>query len=331
VKLLVVILNYKVTDLTIDCLRSLDGRIDRVPGARVVVCENGTGTEDVERLRTAIDSNNWGRWAQLVAIHPNRGFTGGNNFVIRQAFASADPPELVLLLNADTIVRDGALEALVEFMDSHPRAGIAASLLFSPEGDVQASGFRFPSIQNEFERALRFGVVTRLFSRWNIVLPHQASPTQVDWVSGASEIFRRKTLEEIGLLDEGLYTYFDDPDMGVRARRAGWETWLVPESQVVHLEGRSTGIVVGNVKRRPLYWFQARRRFFLKSYGPFFTAGADAAHLVGHALWRVGRWIQRKPDTDPPHYLGDFFRQSVFVQGFKVPVVENPAIPRQAP
>ena len=54
------------------------------------------------------------------------------------------------------------------------------------------------------------------------------------------------------------------------------------------------------LKRRPEYWYQARRRFFLKSHGKLYTALADAAFLLGHAIWQLRRWVQRKPDTDPP-------------------------------
>jgi GT2 family glycosyltransferase len=148
----------------------------------------------------------------------------------------------------------------------------------------------------------------------------------VDWVSGASMIFRSTMLRSIGLLDEGLYTYFDDIDICLRAKRAGWQTWYVPESRVVHLEGASTGIVRRVIKRRPEYWFQARRRFFLKNHGAVFTALADAAFLTGFALWRLRRVIQRKPDLDPPQMLGDAFRNSVFLTGFRVTEVANPAM-----
>src|SRR6516225_2398631 len=117
-KLLVVIVSYRVTDLTIDCLRSLSGKIERVSGgARVALCENGTGGDAADRLRRAIADNGWGSWVDLTVIFPNRGFTGGNNVVIRPALESDDPPEYVLLLNADTIVLEHALDALVAFMD----------------------------------------------------------------------------------------------------------------------------------------------------------------------------------------------------------------------
>src|SRR6516225_5784435 len=98
-KLLVVIVSYKVTDLTIECLRSLSKEIGRVPGTHVAVCENGTGGDAADRLRQAIEENGWRSWVTLTEIHPNRGFTGGNNAVIQPALASHDPPEYILLLN----------------------------------------------------------------------------------------------------------------------------------------------------------------------------------------------------------------------------------------
>jgi GT2 family glycosyltransferase len=331
-KLLVVILCYKVPDLTIDCLRSLEPEIARIPGARVGVCENGTGPEAAEQLRRAIEENGWGSWVDLTVIDVNRGFCGGNNLVIREALASDDPPEYVLLLNSDTLVREGSMASLVAFLDAHPKAGIAGSRLLSPEGELQASPFRFQGIATELDRGLRLGLLTRVLSPPLAV--DLERPSRGEWVSGASMILRTSMLERIGLLDEGLYTYFDDIDICLRARRAGWETWFVPESQVVHLEGQSTGIVKATptrAKRRPAYWFQARRRFFLKNHGPAYAALADAAFLAGYAVWRLRRPIQRKPDQDPERFLADSFRHSVFRTGFAVREVENPAMAARSP
>ena len=328
-KLLVVIVSYRVTDLTIDCLRSLSGKIERVPGgARVALCENGTGGDAADRLRRAIAEHGWGSWVDLTVITPNRGFTGGNNAVIRPALESDDPPEYVLLLNADTIVQEhDALDTLVAFLDEHPQAGIAGSMLLSPDGTIESTPFRFPGIATELDRGLKLGLVSKLLAPWGLVLPKREEPFRVGWVSGASLILRRTMLEQIGLLDEGLYTYFDDPDISLRAARAGWETWYVPASRVIHLGGATTGLSGRRVvPRLPPYWYQARRRFFLKNYGPWYTAMADAAFILGYAAWRLRRWIQRKPDTEPSHMLIDSIRHSVFCAGPKVPVVENPAM-----
>jgi len=331
-KLLIVITSYRVTALTIDCLRSLSEEIRRVPGARVTVCENGTGGDAANWLRQAIEQNGWSPWVDLTVVYPNRGFTGGNNTVIRPAIESDDPPEYVLLLNADTIVKEHALDTLVEFMDGHSKVGIAGSMLLSPEGQLQSSPFRFLGIATELDRGLRMGIVSKLLLPWSVVLPKSKEACLVGWVAGASMILRRTMLEEIGLLDEGLYTYFDDPDICLRAQRAGWETWYVPESKVIHLEGASTGIATHLVKpdRRPPYWFQARHRFFTKNYGALYAALADTAFISGYAIWRLRRWLLRKPDTDPPHVLFDSIRHSVFCAGPKVRVVENPAMCERA-
>jgi GT2 family glycosyltransferase len=324
-KLLIVLVSYRVTDLAIDCLRSLSGEIGRVPGTRVALCENGTGGDAAERLQQAIAENGWAPWVDLTVIFPNRGFTGGNNLVIRPALESDDPPEYVLLLNADTIVKEHALDTLVAFMDGHPQVGIAGSTLLSQEGELRASPFRFPGIATELDRGLQLGIVSKLLSPWSIVLPKSQEACPVDWVSGASMILRRTMLEQIGLLDEGFYTYCDDIDICLRARRAGWETWYVPESRVIHLEGKSTGTRV-MTSRRPAYWYQAQHRYFLKNYGALYTALAEAAFIAGHALWRLRRRIQRKPDTDPPYMLIDAIRHSVFCAGPKVKAIENPAL-----
>jgi N-acetylglucosaminyl-diphospho-decaprenol L-rhamnosyltransferase len=330
-KLLVVIVSYRVTDLTIDCLRSLSGEIGRIPGTHVAVCENGSGGDAEERLRCAIVDNGWDSWVDLNAIYPNRGFTGGNNAVIRPAMRSGDAPEYFLLLNADTMVKEHALDALVQFMDTHPRAGIAASQFLWPNGEVRASPFRFPGIASELERGLQLGIVSRLLSPWSVILPQPERASRTDWVAGASMILRRTMLEQIGLLDDGLYTYFDDIDICLRAARAGWETWHVPESRVVHLEGASTGVAThGQPKRRPAYWHQARRRFFLNNYGIGYTALADLVFILGYAIQRLRCWLQRKPVAHTPHMLVDSIRQSVFLAGIKVPVVENPALRKQA-
>lgn len=327
-KLAVVIVCYKVADLTIDCLRSLAPEIARVPGARAVVVENGTGGDSADRLRAAIDAGGWGAWCDLVPIHPNLGFTGGNNVAIRRCLGSADPPEYVMLLNADTIVLEDALPPLVDFLEARPRVGIVGARCVAPvEGDHRQSYARFQGVLSELDRGMRLGIVSRLVAPWT-QYGELREPRKVDWVPGAAMVLRRSMLDRIGLLDEGLYTYFDDLDICLRARRAGWETWYVPGGSVVHIEGASTGVTgpQPRPKRLPSYWFEARRRYFLKSYGPWYAGLVDAAYIAGCASYRLRRRIQRKPDTDPPHLLADSIRQSVFRAGFRVREVRNPAL-----
>jgi GT2 family glycosyltransferase len=325
VKLLVVIVNYRVAQLTIDCLHSLAEEVRCMPGIRVDVCENGTGDDSAERIQRAIIDNGWGSWCTLTAISPNLGFTGGNNAILRPALRSVDPPEYFLLLNADTIVRPNAFKALVDFMDQHPEVGIAGSRLEDPDGTPQRSAFRFHSPLSEFESSLKLGLVSRLLERWIVAPPVRDEACETDWVAGASMIIRQGVFRDIGLLDEGYYTYFDDVDICFNARKSGWAIRYVPTSRVVHLVGQSTGVTIKKPNRQPSYLFQARRRYFLKNYGPLRTALADIGLILGLALWRL-RVLLGKPDSTPPYFLRDFIRNSVFMTGFKLRNVENPAL-----
>ena len=148
----------------------------------------GQGAIRASELRQAIDENGWGAWVDLTVVQTNLGFTGGNNLLIRPALESADPPEYVLLLNSDTIVKEHSLDALVDFMDRHPRAGIAGSRQVWPNGEVRASPFRFVGVASELDGGLKWGVVSKILSPWRIEPPKPRVTTKADWVSGACMI-----------------------------------------------------------------------------------------------------------------------------------------------
>jgi hypothetical protein len=220
------------------------------------------------------------------------------------------------LLNPDTIVRPNALKVLVEFMDEHPEAGIAGSRLEDPDGTPQHSAFRFHTAFSELDLGLRLGLVTKLLNNWVIAPPISDEVCPTDWVAGASMIIRREVLETAGLIDEGYFMYYEEMDFCLQAKKAGWSCWYVPQSHVVHLVGQSSGVTDTKrpPKRLPQYWFDSRRRYFLKNHGWLYTALADAAWTVGFTLWRIRRVVQGKPDQDPPNILGDFLRNSVFLK-----------------
>ncbi len=328
-KLLVVITNYRVTHLTVDCLRSIAEQIDSVHDTHVAVCENGTGDDSAERIQKAITENGWTSWCTLKAVSPNLGFTGGNNVILGPALLSDDPPEYVLLLNADTILRPQAFKNLVDFMDKNPGVGIAGSRLEDPDGTPHAGAFRFPTPLTEFDVHAGLGLVS-----W-LLRPRRGPPSEplhaceTDWVAGASMIIRKEVLLDIGLLDEGYYTFFEDVDFCFNARRAGWSVWYVPASRIVHLVGQSTGITVKAPKRKPSYSFEARRRYFLKNHGRIYAAMADAGVIIGLALRRLRVTLTAKQDFTAPHFLKDSIRHSVFLTGFKLKNVRNPALPSQ--
>jgi N-acetylglucosaminyl-diphospho-decaprenol L-rhamnosyltransferase len=323
VKLLVVIVNYRVPQLVIDCLHSVADEIKRVPTTLVAVCENGSGDDSPETLHNAIDRFGWQSWCSFVVSKSNLGFTGGNNLLIRPALESSDPPDYVLLLNPDTVVRPDAFKTLVDFMEQNPKVGIAGSRLEDADATPQRSAFRFLSPLGEFEGQAQFGPITRLLSRWVVAPPVVDYACETDWVAGASLIVRREVFEQAGLLDEGYFTYFDDIDFCFTARKHGWQTWYVPASRVVHLVGQSTG-VNATPRRLPRYLFDARRRYLLKSHTPLYAAMIDAAMIAGQLLARLRAFVTGRRINRPPHQLADSIRHSVFLKGFKMVDVESP-------
>ena len=320
---LVVIVNYRTGDLVIDCLRSLAEEIraaaEQVGPVQVVVADNASNDGSAERIEEAIASRGWGSWAQLRRLGRNGGFAWGNNAAIRPAMQGNLPPDFVWLLNPDTVVLPGALRELLGFMQANPEAGLAGSRLENPDGSVQRSAFRFPSVAAEIDNGLRLGLVTRLLSRKVIAPEPPVAATRTDWLSGASLLVRSQVFRDVGFMDEAYFMYFEETDFCRRARKAGWHAWYVPASRVIHLVGQASGMNQQQQNRRRAdYWFQSRRRYFLKHLGKVRTAAADGLFMIGFATWRIRRRLQRKPDPDPVQFLGDFARWSVWRRGFRL-------------
>lgn len=306
-----VIVNYRSADLVVDCLRSL---ADETPDlGPTVVVDNASPDDSVNRLAAAIEQHGWSRWCRLLALSENRGYSAGNNAGIRLIRQSGESPEFLLLLNPDTRIRPGAVRELHQFMSAHPRIGIAGSRLEDPDGTPQRSAFRFPSVSGEIEGGLRLGLATRLLASSVVAPPVQDHPHPTDWVAGASMMVRAEVIEQVGTMDESYFLYFEEVDFCRQARRKGWECWYVPSSRVVHLVGQTTGVTDSKSTARPVpeYWFESRRRYFVKNHGRFYARLADLAWASGFALWRLRRLLQRKPDNDPPGLLGDFIRFSL--------------------
>jgi hypothetical protein len=91
----------------------------------------------------------------------------------------------------------------------------------------------------------------------------------------------------------------------------------VPASRIVHLVGQSSGVTLrdGKPRRLPSYWFQSRRRYFVLNHGRFYAALTDLVVFAAYGIWRLRRLLQRKPDTDPPHFAADLLRHGALLNG----------------
>ena len=221
-----VTVNYKTADLALRALEKV--LADIVPlGGRSILVDNDSQDGSYEKIVATVRERGWDEHVDVIAAPRNAGFGSGNNLAFRHAMAWDDPPEYFYLLNPDAYPDPGTVEHMVGFMESHPRVGLAGTRVRHPGGDLRLSAFRFPSVLSELELALRVAVVTRLLEQYRVPQPPPEHTCEVDWVSGASVMVRRAMLDEIGLFDENFFLYFEETDLCMRAKRAGWSTYYV--------------------------------------------------------------------------------------------------------
>jgi N-acetylglucosaminyl-diphospho-decaprenol L-rhamnosyltransferase len=307
----IVIVSYKTAVLTIDCLRSLlpEREAPRI-SLRAVVVDNASG--DAPAIASAIAREGWDSWVTLVEAPRNGGFAYGNNLGFARAYKDRSP-DYLHMLNPDTRVKEGAVGALVEFLETHPQAGIAGSSFENGDGSDWPIAFRFPSAISEFEGGLQLGLVSRLLRPWMVVRIMTPQAQTIDWGAGASMMIRRSVLDRIGGLDEQFFLYFEETEFCWRAKRAGFPMWYVPHSRVVHIGGQSTKVTERNAapKRLPAYWFESRRRYFMTTASFSHALLIDLMAVIGSALGAIKLILQGRQDRRVPHYVADLWRHSV--------------------
>jgi GT2 family glycosyltransferase len=217
-RLSIVIVSYNARADLERCLESLTVHPPAV-SHEIVVVDNASTDGSVDAVRR--------RWPAVRAIEAGRnaGFAAANNIGIRRSSG-----ELVLLLNGDTIVPAGAVDALVGILDERRDVAVVGPRLIDGAGRPELSFGRMISPLNELRQKLRArGDVARLTS----------VEREVDWVSGACLLVRRADAERAGLLDERFFMYTEDVDFCAAIRARGGKVLFTPRPEIVHLRGRS--------------------------------------------------------------------------------------------
>jgi N-acetylglucosaminyl-diphospho-decaprenol L-rhamnosyltransferase len=250
-KFSVVMVNYHAWPYTLRCIDSLYGTDYEDFEVVVVNNDQAAAPEMSHSLR-------------LIRNPENVGFARACN----QGIVASDG-DYVVLINNDALVEGGFFESLEEFFDENPRVGVAGTKIVDAEGNLELSARK----ELSFISGLlgRTSLLTRLFPKNPLVrclfpaAEEPSGPTKVDWVSGACMVLRRRTLEEIELLDERFFMYFEDADLCRRAWKAAWLVYYLPQVEVLHHSGVST--------RKPRYIWHFHKSAFLYhrkhgSHGP---------------------------------------------------------------
>tara|TARA_Y100000588_G_scaffold99848_1_gene108511 strand:+ start:416 stop:1390 length:975 start_codon:yes stop_codon:yes gene_type:complete len=225
VLLSICIVNWNTRDLLNDCLDSIYAD-PQASAWEVLVVDNASSDDSAEWVERHFPQ------VRLFASAANLGFSGGNNLALQEAVG-----RYFLLLNTDTRVEVGALGALVDFMEAHPRAGAVGPKLLNSDGSLQLSCGIAPSLRTQIIGKLLLHKLFPIFKlgRWD-----HAQVRAVGWVTGACLLIRRKVVEQIGLLDTAFYMYYEDLDWCLRVGKGGWDVFYYPFSRVVHLGGQSS-------------------------------------------------------------------------------------------
>jgi GT2 family glycosyltransferase len=227
-RLSIVIVTFNSAKDIDGCLASLASQTRAVDFETVVV-DNASSDGTAAAVRA--------RWpgVRLLEGGRNLGFAGGNNLGIRQTFG-----ELVLMLNPDTVMRPGAVAALVAALDARPEAAVAGPRLVDAQGRAELSFGRMIGPFAELrQKLLVAGHDRRVPLVSGYVERLTRAPREADWVSGACLLVRRADAEAVGLLDERYFMYAEDVDFCAAIRRRGRRILFVPGAEVVHLRGRS--------------------------------------------------------------------------------------------
>jgi GT2 family glycosyltransferase len=268
----IVIVSWNVRGLLRACLASLP-LVD--PGLEVIVVDSASADGTPAMVRAEYPA------VRLVASVENLGYARGNNLGLEQARG-----RYLFVLNPDTELRPGALDALRAYMDAHPRVGVVGPQLEGPDGAPQSTRRRFPTLGLAFfestwlQRLTPPGWLGRYYAQ---DLP-AGQPAAVDWLVGAALFVRRAVWEQVGGLDEGFFMYSEELDWQRRMRTAGWEVHHLPAARVVHHEARSSTQVPAATHIR---FNTSKVRYFRKYHG---STAAEALrwYLLAHFLVQLG-------------------------------------------
>jgi GT2 family glycosyltransferase len=239
-KVHIVLVNWNSWSDTSTCLSSLQG-LD-YENVRVIVIDNGSTDDSVSRIREGFPR------VEVILAGRNLGFPGGCNVGIRRALAEST--DYVWLLNNDATADPGALNAMVDKAESDPQIGAVGSAIYCMEEPMQLQAWGGGYVNFWMGHARHF------------LKP--VADEKIQYITGASLLIPRRALEAVGLLDESIFLYWDDPEYCWRLRGAGWKLAVAGQSKIWH-KGMSA---YGRKNPRLDTFYNASAARFFKRYSP---------------------------------------------------------------
>ncbi|RYB70567.1 glycosyltransferase family 2 protein, partial [Legionella pneumophila] len=230
----VVIVNYNSGEMLLECIKQV--LASTVP-VRIIISDNASSDDSLHLLTDAYQDN------QDIRIHKNNdnlGFSAANNAV----YPMIETP-FILYLNPDCFIGENTIEHLLQVMNDYPDAGMAGCLVTNPDGTEQA-GCRglTPTPTRVFNQMCKLGKIFPNNPKFSGYLlsdkPLPDHPLEVELISGSCMFVRKKTIDDIGLLDAKYFLYCEDYDWFYRVIQGGWKIIFTPQTKVTHIKSYST-------------------------------------------------------------------------------------------
>jgi GT2 family glycosyltransferase len=227
----VIVISYNTRELLRECILSMLSEI-RGMSAEIFVVDNGSTDGSISMVENEFPQ------VLLIKSETNLGFGVANNVAMERATG-----RYLVLLNSDAFFTPGSLALAVRHMDETPACGLGGALLQGRHGEWQPSAKTFHGITNDL--VVLTGLAdkfpkSRIFGRMSRTWADESQPAKVDWVPGAFAIIRPSALARVGMFDPIFFMYYEEVDLCLRMKEAGFEIWYWPDVVITHLGGQSS-------------------------------------------------------------------------------------------
>ena len=263
------------------CLEAIERTAPPGVEREVLVLDNASDDGSAQAVEAL------GRDIRLVALEWRTGKAENDSTLLRLARG-----RYCLLLNEDSELCPGAVEALIEALEGDPRAAAAGARLLAPDGEPQPCAWRLPGVGAALAGAL-------FLHRWLVVQSRGEVTREVGWAQSSALLVRREAAEQVGWLDPAFFVYSDETDFQKRLRDAGWGILFVPAARAVHHEQLSNDLA--SARRRIVEFHRGRDRYMRKHHS---RAAAAAVRLFSALPYAVRALAATAlPGHDPARYL----------------------------
>jgi len=253
----IIIVNYNTYNLVLQCIESVIKNTKKI-NYEIIVVDNNSPNREIEKLNEIYPN------VKLVLNTKNSGFGIANN--IGNKYANG---KFLFLLNSDTIVVDNSIYTLYKFMVENPCVGACGGNLCDADLKPATSFSRFmPSFLSDVDYFF-LNIFSKLLYRKNLYYCYGESPIKINGnISGADLMISKQVFDELHGFDENFFMYYEETDLLFRLRQKKYQTFIVPESKIIHLEGASE-----TIKEIKINWtYESKEKYYLKNKSKFSLA-----------------------------------------------------------